>query len=211
MRRELARWRDSKSAPELVTLSAKVLECSRQGVEDERFTMAGVLLLSPALSRDDARQLLIGGYAEVDNWRVQECVAKAMDEYATLDGWGSSFAWIQDCVRHRTATVRRAAVEGSRVWTARPPFKGQDGAAKALAVFEILRNDDSTYVRKSVGNAMRDIGKKNPAELLDRFSAWSRAGDVNPEVAKLALRHLKEAGNETATDILNLLAKGQGR
>ena len=167
--------------------------------------MAGALLLSTALGHDDARQLLIDGYAKIDNWRVQECVAKAMDEYASFEGWDSSLAWIQDCVNHPTPNVRRAAVEGPRVWTSRPPFKGPGGAGAALAVFEDRRNDDSTYVRKSVGNAMRDIGKKSPAELVDRFSVWSRAGDVHPEVTRLALRQLKESGNETAIEILNSL------
>ena len=187
MRREVTRWRASRSAEDLIVVSQLVLDTSVGGAENERFTMAGALLLSTALGHDDARQLLIDGYAKIDNWRVQECVAKAMDEYASFEGWDSSLAWIQDCVNHPTPNVRRAAVEGPRVWTSRPPFKGPGGAGAALAVFEDRRNDDSTYVRKSVGNAMRDIGKKSPAELVDRFSVWSRAGDVH-----LSLIHISE-------------------
>ena len=173
--------------------------------------MAGALLLPPALGFEEARLLLVDGFANVDNWRVQECVAKAMDEYASLEGWDNSLIWIQECVHHPRANVRRAAVEGPRVWTARPPSNGKREARKAFAVFEDRRNDESSYVRKSVGNAMRDIGKKYPEELLARFSGWCRAVDVHPEVVKLALRQLKEAGNSDAIEILRSLPQRRGR
>lgn len=211
MRRDLAQWRSSKSANELIAISRQVLDSSTSGEIDERFTMAGALLLPPALGFEEARLLLVDGFANVDNWRVQECVAKAMDEYASLEGWDNSLIWIQECVHHPRANVRRAAVEGPRVWTARPPFTGKGGASKAFAVFEDRRNDESSYVRKSVGNAMRDIGKKYPEELLARFSGWCRAVDVHPEVVKLALRQLKEAGNSDAIEILRSLPQRRGR
>jgi 3-methyladenine DNA glycosylase AlkC len=55
--------------------------------------------------------------------------------------------------------VRRAAAEGPRIWTTRACFK--DHPEVAVSLLSALKDDESEYVRKSVGNALRDIsGKK---------------------------------------------------
>ena len=53
--------------------------------------------------------------------------------------------------------------EGLRVWTNRPYFKKNPN--EAVIRLSNLKEDNSEYVRKSVGNALRDIGKKYP-ELI---------------------------------------------
>ena len=54
--------------------------------------------------------------------------------------------------------VRRAVTEGLRIWTSRPYFK--DNPDEAIKRIATLKEDSSEYVRKSVGNSLRDISKK---------------------------------------------------
>jgi hypothetical protein len=45
-------------------------------------------------------------------------------------------------------------------------------AALAIQMLSALRNDESAYVRDSVGNAWRDISKKHPILLKNEFAKW---------------------------------------
>ncbi|WOO87207.1 hypothetical protein RZE82_08820 [Mollicutes bacterium LVI A0039] len=66
--------------------------------------------------------------------------------------------------------TRRAASEGLRVWTSRPFFK--DNPNLVIKLLSKLKEDDSEYVIKSCGNAIRDISKKYPKEVLSEISTW---------------------------------------
>ena len=52
---------------------------------------------------------------------------------------------------------RRAVTEGLRIWTSRPFFK--DNPKEAIRLLSEYKTDENEYVRKSVGNALRDISK----------------------------------------------------
>ena len=65
--------------------------------------------------------------------------------------------WLADS----SPNVRRAFTEGLRIWTGRPYFHNHPEVA--IQLLSQLRNDESEYVRKSVGNALRDISKKHKA------------------------------------------------
>ena len=58
--------------------------------------------------------------------------------------------WLSDT----NPNVRRAVSEGLRVWTSRPYFK--DNPAVAINLLSTRKNDNSEYVRKSIGNALKD-------------------------------------------------------
>lgn len=65
--------------------------------------------------------------------------------------------------------IRRLASEGCRPrlpWAiALPKFKKEP--SKVLEILELLKNDKSLYVRKSVANNLNDISKDNPHLLID--------------------------------------------
>ena len=64
--------------------------------------------------------------------------------------------------------IRRFASEGCRSrlpWAmALPPFK--KNPEKVFEVLELLKNDESLYVRKSVANNLNDISKDNEEMVL---------------------------------------------
>lgn len=70
--------------------------------------------------------------------------------------------------------IRRLASEGLRPrlpWgISLPIFK--NNPMPVLSVLEILKNDESLYVRKSVSNNLNDISKDNPDIVLETASSW---------------------------------------
>ena len=58
-----------------------------------------------------------------DNWRVQEVLAKAFDEYCKSKGYENSISVIDEWLRSDNPNTRRAVIEGLRIWTSRPYFK----------------------------------------------------------------------------------------
>ena len=67
--------------------------------------------------------------------------------------------------------ARRAVTEGLRIWTSRAYFK--DHPEEAIRRLAALKEDPSEYVRKSVGNALRDISKKFPDFIRKEVETWS--------------------------------------
>ena len=95
-----------------------------------------------------------------ENWRVQEVLAKAFDEFCKSIGYEKSLPIIDEWLNHDNPNTRRAVTEGLRIWTSRTYFK--ENPNEAIRRIANLKEDKSEYVRKSVGNALRDISKKFP-------------------------------------------------
>ncbi|MCX2494438.1 DNA alkylation repair protein [Pedobacter sp. PF22-3] len=124
--------------------------------------------LSP--THPEALQILKTRVAEDQNWRVQEMLAKAFDQYCKVIGYGESLPVIKKWLSDPHPNVKRAITEGLRIWTGRPYFK--DHPHIAITLISVNKSDDSEYLRKSVGNALRDISKKHQQEVLDELSTW---------------------------------------
>ena len=54
-----------------------------------------------------------------------------------------------------------------------------------------LREDSSEYVRKSVGNALRDISKKFPDLIEAELNRWKLDRKEINQVYKLAIKFIK--------------------
>ena len=105
-----------------------------------------------------------------DNWRVQEVLAKAFDEFCKQSGYKKSLSIIDEWLQNSNPNVRRAVTEGLRIWTSRSYFK--DNPYEAVRRIAALKEDSSEYVRKSVGNALRDISKKFPELIKIELGSW---------------------------------------
>ncbi len=76
--------------------------------------------------------------------------------------------------------------EGLRIWTSRPYFK--ENPNEAIRRIASLKDDSSEYVRRSVGNALRDISRKFPELIKMELSSWKLESKENKQVYKLASR-----------------------
>ncbi|MDL4842312.1 hypothetical protein [Aquibacillus rhizosphaerae] len=75
---------------------------------------------------------------------------------------------------HSNEHVRRLASEGCRPslpWGQALPIFKKD-PTPPLSILEILKNDPSLYVRKSVANNLNDIAKDNPSVVLETARRW---------------------------------------
>lgn len=118
------------------------------------------------------------------NWRVQEVLAKAFDEFCKKIGYDKSLQVIDEWLNSENQNTRRAVVEGLRIWTSRPYFK--ENPNEAIRRIADLKDDPSEYVRKSVGNALRDISKKFPELIRIELKNWKLESKEINQVYKLA-------------------------
>ena len=146
--------------------------------------MYAVFLLG-YLSND--KEILIFMRDEVskdNNWRVQEVLAKAFDEFCKTTGYETSLPIIDEWLNHNNPNTRRAVIEGLRRWTNRPYFR--EHPTEAIKRIATLKVDTSEYVRKSVGNALRDISKKFPNLIKEEIKNWNVENKEIKQVYKLA-------------------------
>ena len=150
--------------------------------------LATTVLGRLATTNDDALYFLKEQVSTDENWRVQEMLAKAFDEVCKRRGYEMSLSLIEEWINDDNPNVVRAVTEGLRIWTSRPFFKENPSVAIAL----IARNKahESEYLRKSVGNALRDISKKFPELIKIELSRWKLESKEIKQVYKLASKFI---------------------
>jgi 3-methyladenine DNA glycosylase AlkC len=111
------------------------------------------------------------------SWQVQEIFAQAFNEFCRKIGYEKALPIIRDWLEDSNPNVKRAVTEGLRIWNQRDYFKEHpDVAVRLLAK---LKNDESEYVRKSVGNALRDISRREKDLIRKELATWD---DSNPRI-----------------------------
>jgi 3-methyladenine DNA glycosylase AlkC len=109
---------------------------------------------------------------------------------------------------HRNHHLRRLASEGTRPrlpWAmALPQFKTDP--TPILPILELLKADDSDYVRRSVANNLNDISKDHPELTLDIAAKWQGQGQATDRLIKHACRGLLKAGHPRALALFGLEA-----
>lgn len=146
--------------------------------------MYAVFLLGYLSQESDVLSFLRDDVSADSNWRVQEVLAKAFDDFCAVRGYEAALPVIDEWLSNPRPNVRRAVTEGLRIWTSRPYFRDHPG--DAIARLSRLRSDASEYVRKSVGNALRDISKKHPELVAAELRTWSLETTEVAQVYRLA-------------------------
>ena len=146
--------------------------------------MYGVFLFGYLSEQDDILAFMRDEVSKDDNWRVQEVLAKAFDEFCKKKGYEKALPIIDEWLKNNNPNTRRAVTEGLRIWTSRPYFK--ENPKEAIERIANLKEDASEYVRKSVGNALRDISKKFPELIKIELDSWKLESKEIKQVYKLA-------------------------
>ena len=109
--------------------------------------------------------------------------------------------WATDPSEH----VRRLVSEGTRPrlpWAPRLPAFQAD-PAPVLGLLELLRDDPSLYVRRSVANNLNDIGKDHPEVLAATARRWLQDATAERDwVVRHALRWAVKQGAPWALEVL---------
>ena len=125
-----------------------------------------------------------------ENWRVQEVLAKAFDEFCKKIGYEQALFVIDEWLKNGNANAKRAVTEGLRIWTNRPYFK--DNPNEAIRRLSSLKEDESEYLRKSVGNALKDISKKFPNLIKAELASWDLSSKEAMQTYKFASKFIKK-------------------
>ena len=171
-------------------------ECVRMGHElyqSDNFQIqeVGVFLFGYAAHENaDALSFLKNIVSQNDSWKVQEILAMAFDIYCSTNGYKNSLPTIKEWLQDSRPNVRRAVSEGLRIWTNRDYFR--ENPQIAISLLSDLKADNSEYVRKSAGNALRDISKKFPTLIKEEVSTWDISDKRVAQVYKLAYRYIAE-------------------
>lgn len=152
--------------------------------------MYGVFLFGHLSEDVEILNFMRESVSKDENWRVQEVLAKAFDEFCKRTGFEKSLSVIDSWLQDKNPNTRRAVTEGLRIWTSRPYFK--ENPEEAIRRLADLKNDPSEYVRKSVGNALRDISKKHSALVAAELSAWDLSSKEIHQVYKLASKFIEK-------------------
>ena len=116
-------------------------------------------------------QILKTKVSEDKSWQVQEILAKSFDQYCMDNGYEKSLPIIKDWLNDKNSNVCRAVTEGLRIWTGRPFFKTNPQVA--IQLISQHKAHESEYLRKSVGNSLRDISKKYKELVEMEISTWN--------------------------------------
>lgn len=194
-----ALFAEKESFPTVKKEATKLL---KTGTAAENFDLALVLYESNDYQVQEVGVLILGSLSAEnpvalaflkekvsshDNWKVQETLAKAFDTYCQVIGYEVALPVIGEWLASNVDNVRRAVTEGLRVWTSRPYFK--ENPEQAVALLAAHKADASEYVRKSVGNALRDIGKKFPELVKAEISGWDLMDKGVAQVYKLVSKN----------------------
>lgn len=157
---------DSKTIQDSLTLANEMLESEVYQVRS-----LAVFLLGYIASTDSiALQILKTKVSKDPSWQVQEILAKSFDQYCKDIGYEKALPIIKDWLIDDNPNVCRAVTEGLRIWTGRPYFKTNPEIA--IRLISQHKANDSKYLRKSVGNALRDILKKHKQLIEKELSTW---------------------------------------
>ena len=155
----------------------------------EYLTEVGIFLLGYSAHHNaSALSFLKDTVSQHDSWKVQEVLAMAFDNHCKIIGYDVGLPLIKEWLNSDCANVRIAVSEGLRIWTSRPYFR--DNPQIAIQLLSAHREDASEYVRKSVGNALRDISKKYPELISAELNLWDLSSKEIKQVYKLASKFL---------------------
>ena len=183
-----------KSEAEKYYKSHSLDECFNMGIklyQSDNFQIqeVGVFLLGYSAHHNaSAIAFLKNTVSQHDSWKVQEILAMAFDNHCKIIGYEAALPLIEEWLNSDCANVRRAVSEGLRVWTSRPYFKNNPQIA--VQILSAHKDDSSEYVRRSIGNALKDISKKYPQMISEELELWDLSSKEIKQVYKLSSKFL---------------------
>lgn len=153
-------------------VESRAIACDLLHSDTYQVRCCAIFVLGIIAHQDHSVLAVLKESARLDSsWQVQEIIAKAFDQYCKDNGYEQSIPEIASWLDDTHPNVSRAVTEGLRIWTSRPYVK--DHPEKAVQFISGHKAIESEYLRKSVGNSLRDIRKKHRS-LVDReISTWS--------------------------------------
>ncbi len=120
-----------------------------------------------------------------------------------------TFAFLRTWTKDANAHVRRLASEGTRLrlpWASRVAWLDAN-PGRVLELLELLKDDPTSLVRRSVANNLNDLGKVHPELLVSTCAAW--LDGASSERRALVEHSLRSAVKRGSAGALRLLGYGE--
>ncbi|MHA1166505.1 MAG: DNA alkylation repair protein [Candidatus Hodarchaeales archaeon] len=133
-------------------------------------------------------------WADHPNWEIRETsiytIVEGLRKYPretleVMKNWSLS----------SNENLRRLSAEGLRPLTKNKWLRDPSKNDPVLAILYNLRADDSVYVRKSVGNNLKDLSRYMPGKILKMASEWINDAGIRV-TDDLASKNKKELGKK---------------
>lgn len=177
------------------TLRKIVGELRKEGVRDQNLEF---IFLADIVA-NGAKVDLLSAFSEIE-FITQFVSFEFAGRSLLINNQELMMAQMEKWASHSHPNVRRYASEGCRPllpWGIQlKSFR--DNPRPLLPILEILKNDDSLYVRKSVANNLNDISKFHPALVLEISQKWYGPSTNTNWIVKQALRTLLKNGDTQA-------------
>jgi 3-methyladenine DNA glycosylase AlkC len=165
---------EDDSVPRVLRIAKKLYESEKYQVR----TVSVFLLGFIASKSQVALGILRKNVSQDISWQVQEILAQAFNEYCRCTGYEKSLPVIREWLGDKNANVRRAVSEGLRIWNRKEYF--DEHPEVALQLLSKLKDDESEYVRRSAGNSLRDISRREKELVKAELAKWDK---TNPKIA----------------------------
>lgn len=187
-------FKEIEKESKYILKSNSVNECfslAKEFYQSEDYQVRGLAVFicgSISSKYNEALMFLRDQVSMDENWRVQEILAKAFDTYCKDIGYEAALPTIREWLNDNNPNLRRAVIEGLRIWTGRDYF--QQNPRVAVDLLARFKDDPSEYVRKSAGNALRDISKKHGELIRLEVDTWDVSEKSVKQVYQLASKFL---------------------
>jgi 3-methyladenine DNA glycosylase AlkC len=184
------------------TLRNIVEELRSRGVRDQNLEY---IFLADIVAKGAGETDLDTAFEEME-YMTQFVSFEFAGRYLLRDQQDQMMSQMLKWATHSHENVRRYASEGCRPklpWGIRLNSLVDD-PSPILPVLELLKNDDSLYVRKSVANNLNDISWSHPDLVMDLCAEWKGYSSHTDWIVKRALRTLLKNGNKRALNIVGL-------
>ncbi|GCE15480.1 DNA alkylation repair protein [Tengunoibacter tsumagoiensis] len=140
--------------------------------EKHQVRMVGVFVMGYVAHQSNDVLTFLRHTVSIDSsWQVQEILAQAFNQYCHDIGYEQALSDIKDWLTDSNPNVKRAVTEGLRIWNRRDYFKQYP--AVAISLLSEWKDHESEYLRKSVGNALRDISRTEKALVQQEVTTWN--------------------------------------
>jgi 3-methyladenine DNA glycosylase AlkC len=132
----------------------------------------------------------------IDNceWEVREqcgiVIRKTLKKYPN-----ETLALLEKWIESPSENLRRLSIESTRPMQDIPWLRDSNKNIRIIEMLSKLKTDKSLYVRKSVGNNLKDLTKYMPEEILELMSKWIKEAKIQV-TDDLASKYKKEIGEE---------------
>jgi 3-methyladenine DNA glycosylase AlkC len=167
---------DEKNSEKFIQFNLNIIQLFENFENDDNLRFAIHYASNFALDHFNVLIPKIEKWADHENWEIRE-----NSQYPMLAGLkkfkGKSLEILNEWVDSKNENIRRFVAECLRPKAIVKWLRNPNENEQVLNILTKLNTDNSIYVRKSVGNNLKDLTKYMPNKIIDLIEEWFKEKD----------------------------------